>query len=277
MILVELAGAGGVGKSTLAPLIADRLRAELGADRVAALPEHGVPRRERRWTRLARWRWTAAHPTAFLAARHLTRSPLDTARYSSWMRIFSTMGIARRLLAGGVQVVLVDQGILRLPLLPAHAARLPVTALPDLVLQIVADPASIELRRIWRQKTKHRKLQGEARLAKARDTRRLLTALPADPLRAAMVQFGHQFCDPPFSDDEIATLLAPPPPAPPAGSRKPGRCEPDACAALRQRGLAWLEIDNSGSETLDQAADRCVRAILDALARAPGGHSGREV
>ena len=47
MILVELAGAGGVGKSTLAPLIARRLKEVLGAENVAALPENGVGRKRR--------------------------------------------------------------------------------------------------------------------------------------------------------------------------------------------------------------------------------------
>lgn len=63
-LLIELAGANGVGKSTIAPILAEQLRANLGADRVAALPETGIPRFRKRWSRLNRRFWLAMHPAA---------------------------------------------------------------------------------------------------------------------------------------------------------------------------------------------------------------------
>jgi len=270
MMVIELAGAGGVGKSTLAPLVAQRLRDILGSEKVAALPELG-PRSTRLWTRARRWSWIARHPRALWAARRACAPAIRTAKYSSWMRIFSSFGIGRWLFGRGIEVVLIDQGVLRLPLLPAHVQLLPRHLLPDAVLHIVADPVTIELRRIWRNKTKHRRLEGEARFAKAGESLGILSGLPAEELRAAMVQFGKQFCNPPFIDSEIDELLSAPVCALPVsetrGSRSIRRCEPDACAALRGRGVRWKEIDNSRTASMADVVESCVQEVLAALGR----------
>jgi hypothetical protein len=266
MILVELAGAGGVGKSTLAPLIARRLKEVLGAENVAALPENGVGRKRRQWTRVRRWSWITMHPSALLVARKACLPEVKTSRFSSWVRIFSTLGIGRLLLRRGIKVVLIDQGILRLPLLPAHVDMLPSALLPDLVLHVVADPATIELRRIWREKTKHRRYQEGFRMMRAQESLHLLARLPSPELREAMIQFGRQFCDPPFTVDEIDELLRQSQTVeqPASGKGRIGRCEPDICERIRLRGILWREIDNSQPDSLDAVVERCVQEIVTA-------------
>nr|MBL8410089.1 hypothetical protein [Dechloromonas sp.] len=271
MKVIELAGAGGVGKSTLAPLVAERLREILGADKVAALPEHG-PRASRQWTRARRWSWIASHPASLLAARRATAPAIRTAQFSSWMRIFSAIGLSRQFSRRGIEVALIDQGILRVPLLSTHVQLVPRSLLPDAVLHIVADAPTVELRRIWRNKTKHRRFEGELRFAKARESLAILAELPAEELRRTMEQFGKQFCNPPFSEAELDTLLQAGPLAPvaPVASterRKIRRCEPEACAALRARGIRWQEVDNSRSAVLDEVVERCVQEILAVLGR----------
>lgn len=269
MMVIELAGAGGVGKSTLAPLVAERLRDVLGADKVAALPERGA-RSKRVWTRARRWSWIAVHPRTLWVARCACAPAIKTALFSSWMRIFSSIGVGRSSFERGIEVVLIDQGVLRLPLLPKHVQLLPRHLLPDAVLHIVADQLTIELRRIWRNKTKHRRFEGEARFAKARESLGILAELPPEELRTTMHQFGKQFCDPPFSDSEIDELLQKPYALPPSGAvdqRKIRRCEPDACAALQARGVRWKEIDNSRTAIMDDVVERCVQEILAALGK----------
>src|SRR6218665_303928 len=104
MIVVELAGPSGGGKSTLIALVAQRLRTLLGADAVADLPEKGVPRRLRRWTRVKRWSWVAVNPQLYWCTWKLTRPGVRTTGVAEWVRSFSTMGLARRAVEQGVQV-----------------------------------------------------------------------------------------------------------------------------------------------------------------------------
>lgn len=266
MILVELAGAGGVGKSTIAPLIAKRLREELGEAAVAALPETGVVRRRRRWTRLKRWTWTAFHPRALFVAKRASKTGKHVARLSTWMRAFTTMGIGRAVEKKGVQVALVDQGMLRLPMAAVHASLLPQPLLPDLVLHLVADPAVLEMRRIFRSKPKHNRYTGGKRLSSAADSLTLLRNLPEEQQREVMVKFGEKFCDPVFSEAEVNQLLATPSGGnahAPSSSAQKGRCQADVCETFRQRGVQWREIDNSHS--FEEALEACTQAILSAL------------
>ncbi len=266
MILVELAGVSGAGKSTLSPLVARRLREHLGEGRVAALPEKDVPRRLRRWTRLKRWLWMALHPWHALTAARACRCHQRASCFSAWMRIFSTMGLGRSALASGVDVVLVDQGILRLPILPVHVPLLPRPLLPDLVLQIVADPATLELRRLRRDKKVHRRLQGEARFQRAREIRRVTAGLPASEQQEALALFSAKFCSPALSEAELAAVLTAPLPPPADSPASPAsRCEPGACALLKQHGIGWRQIDTSAAGCMPQAVEDCLAVILDAL------------
>lgn len=266
MPLVELAGASGVGKTTIAPLLARRLRETLGEDCVAALPEKDQPRRQRHWRHFQRRLWFARHPGTLINAWKLSRRLPAIARARAWFDMFSTLGIGRHCLAQGMRVALVDQGVLRLSLHDAHVPCLPGQLLPDLVLQLVADPATLEQRRILRAKTKLTRLQGIDRLHGAARSRDRLSALPAERVRELVSLFGEKFCEPPLSDEELEKTLRGEVLAP-AESPRVSRCDPRTCAALQRRGVGWQCIDNSEGRTLDAVVEDCLQAVLTLLAK----------
>ncbi len=266
MPLVELAGASGVGKTTIAPLLARRLRETLGEEYVAALPEKDQPRHHRHWRHFQRRLWLACHPGALINAWQLSRRLPAIARARAWFDMFSTLGIGRRCLAGGMRVALVDQGVLRLSLHEAHVPSLPGHLLPDLVLQLVADPVTLEQRRILRAKTKLTRLQGVERLQAAARSRERLAVLPPHRLRELLGQFSEKFCDPPLTPNELETVLAGKLATAPESSRV-NRCDPQTCAALQARGVGWKCIDNSEGRTLDAVVEDCLQAVLALLAK----------
>jgi thymidylate kinase len=261
MPLIELAGASGVGKTTVAPLLARRLRETLGGNEVAALPEKDQPRNRRHWRHFQRRLWFTRHPRHLLAAWRLSRHEPVIARTRAWLDLFSTLGIGRHCLARGCRVALVDQGVLRLSLHASHAEHLPRDLLPDLVLQLVADPATLEQRRIQRAKAKLARLQGQERLHGAARSLERLAALPAEQRNELLEQFSAKFCEPALNADELADVLAGRivlPPEPPRISR----CDPDTCAVLEARGVIWKQIDNSAGRTLNEVVEEALQAVL---------------
>jgi hypothetical protein len=264
MPLIELAGASGVGKSTVAPLLAQRLRERLGEGCVAALPEKDQPRQHRHWRHFQRRLWLALHPGHLRAAWRLSRREPVIARARAWFDLLSTLGIGRRCLARGAQVALVDQGVLRLSLHAAHVPHLPGELLPDLVLQLVADPATLEQRRILRAKVKLARLHGEERLHGAARSRERLATLPPERLGELLEQFNRKFCEPPLTPSELADVLAGRVQVPPEPARV-SRCDPATCAALQARGVAWVQIDNSEGRTLEQVVEDALQAVLTHL------------
>jgi ABC-type transport system involved in cytochrome bd biosynthesis fused ATPase/permease subunit len=110
MIVVELAGQPGVGKSSIALLLAKKLRDEFGEGVIAALPERDRPRQQRHWTRFKRWSWLLSHPRIYCAAHRLNSLGDRLTLYSNLVRNFSVMGVAHQLAQTGCKVVLGDQG-----------------------------------------------------------------------------------------------------------------------------------------------------------------------
>lgn len=269
MILVELAGAQGVGKSTLAPLLGQKLREELGQEAVAVLPERDMPRRLRRWTRVQRWRWLLLHPSVYFLAHRLAKKRPHSSAYSHWIRIFSVMGIARQLTRNRLKVVLVDQGLLRITKHADDAAALPSDLLPDLVLQIVADPLVLELRCIYRSKQQHTRYSGEERYRKVMELRKKLQTLPNSELRDALIKYGERYCEPPLTESDVEQLMhlevTPGPAAMTIAPTQPQRCQPEVRELLQKRGVTWLEIDNSQNDEMKQALAHCMTAIREKL------------
>lgn len=261
MPLIELAGTSGVGKTTVAPLLARRLRETLGEDTVVALPEKDQPRRRRHWRHFQRRLWLALHPRHLLAAWRLSRREPVIARARAWFDLFSTLGIGRCCLHLGARVALVDQGALRLSLHASHTQQLPADLLPDLVLQLVADPATLEQRRILRAKVKLARLHGQERLHDAARSRARLASLPAERQSELLAQFSVKFCEPPLSADELADVLAGRIDAPVEPARV-SRCHPATCDALQQRGVAWRTIDNSEGRRLEEVVEDALQAVL---------------
>ncbi len=261
MPLIELAGASGVGKTTVAPLLARRLRDVLGEDGVAALPEKDQPRPRRHWRHFQRRLWLARHPHHLFAAWRLSRREPVIARARAWFDLVSTLGIGRRCLDHGTKVALVDQGVLRLSLHVSHVQLLPVDLLPDLVLQLVADPATLEQRRILRAKVKLARLHGMERLHEAARSRDRLAALPPERLAELLAQFNTKFCEPPLSDAELAEVLAGRVAVPPEPPRVV-RCDPATCAALEARGVVRRRIDNSEGRQLEAVVEDALQAVL---------------
>lgn len=261
MPLIELAGASGVGKTTVAPLLARRLREALGEDCVAALPEKDQPRQRRHWRHFQRRLWLALHPRHLLTAWRLSRREPVIARARAWFDLVSTLGIGRSCLDRGARVALVDQGVLRLSLTAGHVPHIPGELLPDLVLQLVADPATLEQRRILRAKAKLARLHGEERLHGAARSRDRLAALPPERRGELLAQFNTKFCEPPLNEAELAEVLAGRVAVPQEPPRV-GRCDPATCAALEARGVTWRRIDNSEGRQLEDVVEDALQAVL---------------
>lgn len=269
MIVVELAGPSGVGKSTVTGLVAERLRDVLGTEAVAALPEKGVPRRQRKWTRFKRWCWVGLHPSAFTTAWKTTATGVRTASFGGWIRSLSTLGLARKAADQGVQVALVDQGILRLPVLPEHLSHVPRAVLPDLVLQLVADPQVLEQRRLQRSKKKLVRHQENQRIESGRKMLvRLGPDVSPDERRSMLIAFGQKYCEPPFEETELQMLLNEavtyPADETTGTSNRPIRCDPRVCEQMKEAGVHWERMDTS-CQDVKATAEQCVRAILEAL------------
>ena len=285
MIVVELAGASGVGKSTMSALVADRLQEFLGRDSVAALPEKNVPRRLRRWTRVKRWAWIATNPRSWMTAWQTTQAHICTASYTGWIRSFSTIGLARKAMEQGVQVVLVDQGILRLPVLPEHVQMLPRHLLPDVVLHLVAEPEIMEKRRLERGKRKCERYRGERRMSNARKAiLQLGLGLSLEERRNLVVKYGEKFCEPAFSEEELSQLVCDLQPdisgkessaCGEGAGMKTARCDPQMCEHLQDRGIYLEKLDTSRLG-LQVTADLCSQAVLAVLGQVAKGacHSG---
>ncbi len=74
-----------------------------------------------------------------------------------------------------------------------HVCEIPDELLPNLVLRLVADPVTLELRRINRSKIKHVRFSAGLRLEKAGVVRQRLKSLPANELRVALQRFGDRY------------------------------------------------------------------------------------
>jgi hypothetical protein len=253
-LLVELAGSNGVGKSTIAPLLAKRLRERLGPDRVAALPEKDVPRFRRRWTRMQRRFWLATHPG-------IAWSAWKSAEPQDWFFAHSTIGLARRALKDGCLVALVDQGLLRAARSPRDIEACPLTQLPDLVLHLVSDTATTTLRQLLRTKKIHTRFPGAEREIQARAHRAKLEGLPPDRIREAMHAFARNFCEPPLDAATIDAICAKPSDPVPLPQSPPSRCAPDVMERLHLRGTAIETIDNSFPRTTQDCVEACLQAI----------------
>jgi hypothetical protein len=257
-LLVELAGSNGVGKSTIAPLLAKRLRERLDPDRVAALPEKDVPRFRRRWTRIQRRLWLATHPaSAWSAWRSAT--PGD------WFFARSTLGLARRALRQGCLVALVDQGLLRAARDPAEIETFTRALLPDLVMHLVSDTATTTLRQLLRTKKNHTRFQGAEREIQARAHRAKLEGLPPDQIRKAMHAFARNFCEPALDTETIEAVCAKTGDPVPLDQKPPTRCAPEVMESLRLRGVDIETIVNSFPRSPEDCVEACLRPILSRL------------
>lgn len=275
MIVVELAGPSGAGKSTLIALVAQRLRAVLSPDDVVDLPEKGVPRRHRRWTRVKRWSWVALHPQIFWAGWKITRRKVRTTGVAEWVRSFSTMALARRAVEQGVKVALVDQGLLRMPMLPQHVPHLPRSLFPDFVIHIFADPAILEQRRLKRKKKKCLRFDGQKRVNQATIALFNLGEKLNEPERRdLLVKFAEKFCDQPFSENELESMLT-------KAREKDAknfwesvdphklggtvpRCSASVCQCLQKMDIPVIKVDTSEMD-VETAADLCFEAVLETL------------
>lgn len=101
------------------------------------------------------------------------------------------------------------------------------------------------------------------------DVRQRLNKLPHDELKDALTKFGQRYCEPPLSSSEVEELLQTKvdvQETPDEAAAASGRCKPAVCEGFKQRGVQWLEIDNSRMDGMAHALDQCVQAILSRLA-----------
>jgi hypothetical protein len=256
-LTIELAGNSGVGKSTIAPMLAKELRASLGAARVAALPETGVPRFRRHWTRLKRRFWLAIHPSIAWSAWK-SDAPRE------WFFLYSSLGLARRALYQGCVVAIVDQGILRTARTPEDINACQQSLLPDLVLHLVTDTATSTLRQLLRNKKMATctRFHGAQRENQAREHRAKLEGLPSDLIQTALLSFSRKFCEPPLDLETIQTICIQGGDRNNAPQRPTTRCAPPVMEQLLRRGTAIETIDNSYPRSHEDCVQACLQAIL---------------
>ena len=204
-IIVELAGGHGVGKSTIAPLLAKRLREHFGSRLVAAMPEIGVVWQRRKWSRWKRRCWLASHPKFLMLA-------MRTGLAREWLQVYSTLGLARRSLQKGCRIALIDQGLLRIARYPREIETFPKKYLPNLVIQLTADPATVALRRLLRDKKIHSLQRGIARETHGCEIRGELEGLPTHLVEQGMRAYAKKFCDPPLDEKNRSKTLREPQP-----------------------------------------------------------------
>jgi len=257
-IIVELAGGHGVGKSTIAPLLAERLREHFGSRLVAAMPEIGVVWQRRKWSRWKRRCWLASHPKFLMLAMRsgLTRE---------WLQVYSTLGLARRSLQKGCRIALIDQGLLRIARYPREIETFPKKYLPNLVIQLTADPATVALRRLLRDKKIHSLQRGIARETHGCEIRGELEGLPTHLVKQGMRAYAKKFCDPPLDEETVLKLCVNPGQAVRPSKKERGRCEPDVMESLRLRGTQVETIDNSHDQTLESCVKACFQKIVSRL------------
>jgi hypothetical protein len=257
-IIVELAGGHGVGKSTIAPLLAERLREHFGTHLVAAMPEIGVVWRRRKWSRWKRRCWLASHPKFLMLA-------LRTGLAREWLQVYSTLGLARRALQNDCRIALIDQGLLRIARYPLEIETFPKKYLPDLVIQLTSDPATVALRRLLRDKKIHSLQRGVTRETHGCEIRRELEGLPTHLVEQGMRAYAQNFCDPPLDEETVLKLCANPGQAVRPSKKERGRCEPDVMESLRLRGSQIETIVNSHDQTLESCVEACFQKIVSRL------------
>jgi hypothetical protein len=257
-IIVELAGNHGVGKSTVAPLLAQRLRGHFDARLVAALPESGIPHQQRKWTRWKRHCWLASHPKFLMFA-------MGSGPAYKWLQVYSTLGLARRALQNGCRIALIDQGLLRIARYPREIETFPKKYFPDLVIQLTADRATVTLRRLLRDKKIHSLQRGIARETHGCEIRRDLEGLPTHLLEQGMWAYAQKFCDPPLNEETVLKICAQPGQAARPPIKERGRCEPDVMERLQLQGTLIETIDNSHDQTLESCVEACFQKIVSRL------------
>jgi hypothetical protein len=254
-IIVELAGTHGVGKSTVAPLLAQRLRGHFDARLVAALPEIGIPHQQRKWTRWKRHCWLASHPKFLMLA-------MGSGHAHKWLQVYSTLGLARRALQNGCRIALIDQGLLRIARYPREIETFPKKYLPDLVIQLTADPATVALRRLLRDKKIPSLQRGISRETRGCEIRCELEGLPTHLVEQGMQAYARKFCDPPLDEETVMKLCATTGQAVRPSKKERGRCEPDIMESLRLRGNQVETIDNLHDQTLESCVEACFQKIV---------------
>jgi hypothetical protein len=257
-IIVELAGGHGVGKSTIAPLLAERLRQYFGTRLVAAMPETGVVWQRRKWSGWKRRCWLASHPNFLMLA-------LRTGLAREWLQVYSTLGLARRALQNGCRIALIDQGLLRITRYPREIENFPKKYLPDLVIQLIADPATVALRRLLRDKKTHSLQRGIARETHGCEIRFELEGLPTHLVEQGMRAYAQKFCDPPLDEETVLKLCANSGQAGRPFKKERGRCEPDVIVSLLLLGTQVETIVNSHDQTLESCVEACFQKIVSLL------------
>ncbi len=234
-------------------MLAEKLRASLGAARVAALPETGVPRFRKRWSRLKRRFWLAMHPAMVLSA---CRSSAPRER----LFLYSSLGVARRALRQGCTVAIVDQELLRSARIPEDINTCPQSLLPDLVLHLATDTTT--LRQLLRIKKIHSRFHGAERENQAREHRAKLKGLPSDLIQKALLSFARNFCEPPLDTETIEAICVAEGERTKTPERPLTRCAPAVMEQLLCRGTAIETIDNSFPRSHEDCVQACLQAIF---------------
>jgi hypothetical protein len=253
-ILVELAGEQGVGKSTIAPLLGHKLRAYFGSDMVVALPENHLPRQQRKFTHWQRRCWLALHPRILFKAIH-------DKRCKGWMNLFSTLGIARQLLVKNHKVALIEQGVLRFALRPDQIDLLPDAYLPDLVIHLHADQATLALRRLLRNKKVHHRFAGARREAEAYKVKNQLHGLADDLIEDGIRAFSRKFCIEPLSEDVIQEILSKDTHST-ASHEFLRRCNPQVLKHLQSKRTPVKLVSTNPEYGVEECVDKCFKEII---------------
>lgn len=257
--VVEIVGPAGVGKSTLVPMVSERVKRARGATGVVLLTPSSTS------TVLARIARVAAYPRgAAVAVRiALMSSPNRLRALRRWAALIATMREARRAVSRHASVAIVEQAVVQFVRRPKQLGKLADWMLPDLVVEIRAHPAVVLRRRLDRDKLPRPQefVRGDRRLPQAARLAWRIADVDADEAARLLERWSSTFCDPPLTTDELAVALA-------EGRSREEPEHPDyhwsggvIRAAIRQR-VDWIVVGNDEGASLDNVAETITSEVL---------------
>jgi len=279
-MLIEILGSSGAGKTTIKRMLLDRLRDYGLQARDAEISANGTSCSKFKIILVELLR----HPWILPMACRLGSQKYGRHGVIHWLKCLVRNVYTGRIAQSQGGVFLIDQDVIsslsRTPEVPRSLIkRIP---LPDLVIEIRADAAVMQKRRIMREQLPSHLTCGQQQLINGRHVAALLSDSHPSELPALMKQWNERFCSPMLAPEELeqviqeglgmAKLSENGDKSDPRGvlwwALKNGKrtilSDEDALLIrqeLQQRGLQWWTVDNGREDNLSDIVDSLAERI----------------